>query len=171
MLPQWLSRSLVSTCVRESNTENTHALLDARLWTHLYSQRLEAFTCIINNDGRSSCGGIRGLSHKVCDRRKGAKGLKLKFLVIPYLLLAKNNFNECVVGRQTNELFLSTLACNRKENNLLSYLCVRHCPWNSECNCLQRRLYQPRKEWDTTVAKIKLWEGSDLVSGNFWKMV
>lgn len=27
------------------------------------------------------------------------------------------------------------------------YLCVHHCPWNSECNCLQRRLCQPRKDW------------------------
>lgn len=69
-------------------------------------------------------------------------------------------------ARQTQlfkvELSLSTL---------LSYLCVHHCPWNSGCNCLQRCLYQPRKEWDTTTAKIELWEGSDLVSGNFWKMV
>lgn len=28
-----------------------------------------------------------------------------------------------------------------------SYLCVHHCPWNSGCNCLQRSLYQPRKDW------------------------
>lgn len=77
-------------------------------------------------------------------------------------------------ARQTQlskvELLLSTLACDHKKN-LQSHLCVHHCPWNSGCNCLQRRLYQPRKEWDTTLAKIELWEGSDLVSGNFWKMV
>lgn len=33
------------------------------------------------------------------------------------------------------------------QKNLLSYLCVHHCPWNSGCNCLQRSLYQPRKDW------------------------
>lgn len=27
------------------------------------------------------------------------------------------------------------------------YLFVHHCPWNSGCNCLQRSLYQPRKNW------------------------
>lgn len=49
------------------------------------------------------------------------------------------NFLQCTMKMETN------LARNVK--NPLSYLCGRRCPWNSGCNCLQRSLFQPRKDW------------------------
>lgn len=50
---------------------------------------------------------------------------------------------------------LNFLPCNveiapnlaRHPKSFRSYLFQRRCPWNSGCNCLQRSLYQPRRDW------------------------
>lgn len=70
--------------------------------------------------------------------------------------MAMVTYSGCVVGKE------------------LSYLCVHHCPWNSGYNCLQRSLYQPRRDWKNKnkeqFQQRECQVGSDLVSGNFWKV-